>query len=103
MYNDHIFFFATWGPGLLCVIMSWARRYLFVSNADNGQTAPLMPIMLELAQRGCQCILVSAAKVLSRVQAIQRLGSFPVQTEAGSATGAVLKTHPLLLLSLIHI
>ena len=99
VYNDHLFF-ATWGLGLLCVIMSWARRYLFVSNADNGQTAPLMPIMLELAQRGCQCILVSAAKVLSRVQAIQRLGSFPVQTEAGSATGAVLKTHPLLLHSL---
>ena len=62
VYNDHLFF-ATWGLGLLCVIMSWARRYLFVSNADNGQTAPLMPIMLELAQRGCQCILVSAAKV----------------------------------------
>lgn len=79
--------------------MTWSGRYLFVSNSDNGQTAPLVAIMLELAKRGNQCIMMSGASVLPRVQKIQKLGSYPVQTEA-NPTDSMLKTYPIVFVSL---
>lgn len=80
--------------------MAWAKRYLFVSNSDNGQTAPLISIMLELALRGNQCILASGASVLPRVQSIQRFAGFPVQSEAAANFASLAQTYPVFLHSL---